>query len=70
MDTKGNQIEIDVCTECEPDSKLESDSSLLKRAECPIHGMCWHLPMIVEDGNGRRKLRYPMSERASKTKSA
>ena len=67
MDTIGKQLEIDVCTQCELDSNLENNSSLFKRVECPIHGMCWHLPMVVEAGNGTRKLRYPMmSERAYK----
>ena len=70
MEVKFEHHEIDVCTECEPDSKLESNSSLFKRAECPIHGVCWHVPMIVEAADGKRKLRFPMSERTSQTKSA
>ena len=70
MDVKNEQREIDVCTECEPDSKLESNTSLFKRAECPIHGEAWHVPMVVEAADGKRKPRYPMSESASQAKSA
>jgi hypothetical protein len=69
MEVMTEKREIDVCTECEPDARLESNSSLLRRAACPIHGVCWHLPMIV-DADGRRMLRFPLADLASQKKSA
>jgi hypothetical protein len=69
MEVMTEKRELDVCTECEPNARLESNSSLLRRAECPIHGVCWHLPMVV-DPDGRRVLRFPLANLASKKNGA
>lgn len=57
--TKENRIEY-LCSECHPCDELDCRSLVLYSRECPIHGTCWHRPMIRDEA-GRLRLAQPVS---------